>query len=94
MTHTKDIKIILLRDLETEKCTFKQIFASIIQAPKKCENFGWKGNFLSEKKKLRHDASDSIVNFEHVIAGWDVLFLRCWQGFPNKNLAQLFKIEE
>ena len=50
MTHTKDIKIILLRDLETEKCTFKQIFASIIQTPKKCENFGWKGNFLSEKK--------------------------------------------
>ena len=51
MTHTKDIKILLLRDLETEKCTFKQIFASIIQTPQKCENFGWKGNFLSEKKK-------------------------------------------
>ena len=94
MTFTKDIKILLLRDLETEKWTFKQIFALIIQTPQNCENFGWKGNFLSEKKKLRHDASDSIVNFEHVIAGWDVLFLRCWQGFPNKNLAQLFKIEE
>ena len=94
MTFTKDIKILLLRDLETEKCTFKQIFASIIQTPQNCENFGWKGNFLSEKKKLRHDASDSIVNFEHVIAGWDVPLLRCWQGFPNKNLAQLFKIEE